>query len=138
MIDVVVAHDAAGTGSLTKKEIKNIASFVCRREKVKSAELSFVIVNDRKIRTINKNFLRHDYVTDVITFPLEEEKVNAEIYINVQQAVRQAKRYRVTLKNEMIRLIIHGTLHAFGYDDITQQGRDRMVRIQERYVSELS
>lgn len=138
MIDVAVFRDAAGSQSLTKNEIKEIVSFVCRHEKIKSAELSFVILNDRKIKAINKNFLRHDYVTDVITFPMETKKVNAEIYINIQQASRQAVKYGVTKKNELIRLIIHGTLHALGYDDTTPQERKRMEKVQERYVSEIS
>ncbi|MBI2430092.1 MAG: rRNA maturation RNase YbeY [Ignavibacteriales bacterium] len=138
MIDVVVIRDADASVRLTKKEIGNIVSFVCRQEKISGAELIFVIVNDRKIRAINKKFLHHDYITDVITFPLDMKRVNAEIYINPQQASRQAAKYGVTKKNELIRLIIHGTLHALGYDDSTPKSRERMERVQERYVSELS
>lgn len=138
MIDVAVIRDAAAPVRLTDKEIRKIINFVSKRERKKEAELSFVLVDDRKIQRINKKFLRHDYVTDVITFPLEEHKTNAEIYINVQQAARQARDYGVTLKNEMIRLLVHGTLHAYGYDDLTQRGRKRMERVQERYVSDLS
>jgi probable rRNA maturation factor len=119
-------------------EIKRIVEFVCVKEKIKNAELSFVIVNDRTIRTINKKFLRHDFVTDVITFPLEPSVINAEIYINTQQAKRQAKENYVTLKNEITRLVVHGTLHAIGYDDTTVILKKKMDSVQERYVSELS
>ncbi|MDP1677859.1 MAG: rRNA maturation RNase YbeY [Bacteroidota bacterium] len=119
-------------------EIKHIAKFVCNKEKIKNAELSFIIVNDRAIRTINKKFLQHDYVTDVITFPLEIKAVNAEIYVNSQQAKRQAKENNVTVKNELTRLVVHGTLHAIGYDDTTKVNQKKMNAIQERYVSVLN
>ena len=119
-------------------QFRRITEFVCRKEKVKNAELSFVIINDSTIRTINRKFLKHDYVTDVITFPLEHRQVNAEIYINVQQAKRQARENGVTIKNEMTRLVVHGTLHAIGYDDTTEVSKKNMDSIQERYVAELS
>jgi len=137
MISVAVtkAHNQI---QFSSSAIKHIAEFVCTREKIKNAELSFVIVNDRTIRTINKKFLNHDYVTDVITFPLEVKAVVAEIYINAQQAKRQSKENNVTVKNEIMRLIIHGTLHAIGYDDTSPVTQKRMHSIQERYVSALS
>lgn len=118
--------------------VKHIAEFVCKKEKIKDAELSFVVVNDRTIRTINKKFLHHDYVTDVITFPFELKSITAEIYINSQQAKRQSKENNVTVSNEMTRLVVHGTLHAIGYDDTTMVTKKKMNLIQERYVSELS
>lgn len=122
----------------TTSAFLRIAKFVCRKEKVKQAELSFVLVNDNTIKRINKKFLNHDFVTDVITFPLEVKKVQAEIYINAQQAKRQAKEYLVPVHNEMIRLIVHGILHAIGYDDRTVIQKRKMTAIQERYVAELS
>ncbi len=118
--------------------VKHIAEFVCKKVKIKKAELSFVFVNDKTIRSINKKFLSHDYVTDVITFPLELKTITAEIYINTQQAMRQSKKNNVTVKNEITRLVVHGTLHAIGYDDTTIVTKRKMNLIQERYVSELS
>ncbi|MFZ4620458.1 MAG: rRNA maturation RNase YbeY [Bacteroidota bacterium] len=130
----VVSHDVQIAATLVKK----IVQYVCLAEKVKVAELSFVIINDARIRTINRKFLGHDYVTDVITFPLELKEVSAEIYINGMQAKRQAKENHVSVRNEMTRLVVHGTLHAMGYDDTTPTSKKRMDSIQERYVSELS
>ena len=124
--------------SFPTKSVYHIAERVCHGEGVKKAELSFVIVNDGRIRRINKRFLKHDYVTDVITFPLETNGVNAEIYINSQQAQRQAKEIGISVKNEMTRLVVHGTLHAIGYDDSIPSSKKKMDKVQERYVAELS
>lgn len=120
------------------KNVQRIASYVCFNENVKHAELSFVILGDRVMKAINKKFLRHDYVTDVITFPLEEKEVNAEIYINARQLQRQAKEHKVSTKNEMTRLLVHGTLHALGYDDTEPLNKKKMFAVQERYVKRLS
>lgn len=124
--------------SVSSAFFRRIAEYVCRRERCRTAELTFVIVDDRDIQTINKKFLRHNAVTDIITFPLEHNSVNAEIYINAQQMKRQAKEYGVTMKNEMTRLVVHGILHAIGYEDSTIAGKRKMTARQEQYVAMLS
>ncbi|MFA6467888.1 MAG: rRNA maturation RNase YbeY [Bacteroidota bacterium] len=135
VIDVTKAYKEV---SFPVASFRGIAAFVCMKEKIRKADLSFVIVDDKTIRSINKRFLQHNYVTDVITFPLEQKGVNAEIYINAQQMKRQANENGVTMKNEMTRLIVHGTLHAIGYQDTSTATKRKMDSIQERYVSELS
>jgi len=137
-ITVSVFQNSTTEQPLKKTDIRRIISYICTQERVGTAELSVVLVDDKTIRAMNKHFLRHDYVTDVITFPLEEDRINAEMYINVQQAKRQAKEHRVSVQNEMTRLIVHGTLHALGYDDTTPTQRKKMHAVQERYVSDLS
>lgn len=137
MISVTLIKD--NTKSVfSKSAVERIVRFVCQREKIRRAELSIVLVNDTTIRKINKEFLKHNFVTDVITFPLEQDEVNAEIYINNQQVKRQAREHLVTQKNEMTRLIVHGVLHAIGYADTSRVTRKKMESIQERYVVELS
>jgi rRNA maturation RNase YbeY len=127
------------TVRLSKKRVQTITEMVCSGEKVIDAEVSVILVGDQKITAMNKKFLQHNYTTDVLTFPLEVGKnIQAEIYINVQQAKRQAVEYRVSVHNEVTRLIVHGLLHALGYDDQTPKGQEKMIRTQERYVSALS
>lgn len=123
----MIVVSSAGTTAFTfsLKKIRQIAEYVCEREKVNKAEFSFVFVGDTFIQKINKQFLRHNFVTDVITFPLEAKNINAEIYINIQQARRQAKEFSVTFYNEIIRLIVHGILHAIGYSDTTLSSKKK-------------
>lgn len=119
-------------------QVEKIVHSVCRKEKVKTGRFSFVFLGDAKIRIMNKKFLGHNVVTDVITFPLENESIDAEIYINIQQAKRQARQYNVSFLNEVHRLIVHGVLHGLGYKDSTPRLRRKMFGIQERYVQDLS
>jgi probable rRNA maturation factor len=80
--------------------------------------------------------LGHRFNTDVITFLIEKPPfLEAEIYINGNQARRQARLYKVTVKNEVTRLVIHGVLHALGYDDKRTKQRKQMFELQERYVT---
>lgn len=119
----------------TKHQAIQTVSFVLQKEKHRNADISIIFVDDVLITSINKKFLKHNFTTDVITFPLDDGNlISAEIYINVVQAKRQAKEFGVTIKNEIVRLIVHGTLHSLGYDDTTVESQKRMFRIQEQYV----
>jgi len=136
MITVDVAA-AAGLRAFPGTAVRRIVAHVCNAERVKSGHFSFVIVNDRMMRAINKKFLGHDYVTDILTFPMEEGEAVAEIYINAKQMKRQAGENGVTVTNEMLRLVVHGILHTLGYDDTTPKAKKEMERRQERYVAAL-
>jgi probable rRNA maturation factor len=106
------------------------------KEKVRTAQVNVVFVNDQDIHTMNKTYLQHDYPTDVITFSLEEETMDGEIYISVETAQQQAQEYNVSLTNELMRLAIHGTLHLIGYDDATVAGRQQMHQLENLYLEQ--
>jgi rRNA maturation RNase YbeY len=96
-------------------------------------------VGHRIMRRINRTFLGHRGTTDVISFPLADGiGVDAEVFINLDQARIQAKQYRVSYRNEVRRLLIHGTLHVLGYDDRKKQASERMQRRQEQYLAHLT
>jgi len=99
---------------------------VLHGEKKFHALLEFSIVDDQTIRAVNVTFLQHDYATDVITFPYEEgSRIEAEIFISGDTARRQAFEYRVSVREEVARLVIHGVLHVCGFDD--KRKRDKIV-----------
>ncbi len=94
-----------------------------------------VFVGSRFIRNINKQFLGHDAVTDVISFVLDGEGgPDGEIYVNLDRAKRQAREYGVRYTDEVRRLVVHGVLHLVGYDDATEQQRQTMQRREDRYL----
>jgi rRNA maturation RNase YbeY len=84
---------------------------------------------------MNREFLKHDYVTDVIAFPLGEDGgVEGEIYINLDAARKQAREYGVTYTQESRRLLIHGALHLLGYDDTTIRRKKKMSEREDMYL----
>jgi probable rRNA maturation factor len=96
-------------------------------------DVSIVLTSDEKLRQINVEFLEHDYFTDVITFDYNAgDLVNGEIYISIDTVRQNARNYKVSLKNELTRVMIHGILHLTGYDDKSEEGRTKM-RNREDY-----
>ncbi|HUL43013.1 MAG TPA: rRNA maturation RNase YbeY [Bacteroidota bacterium] len=110
---------------------------VLRGEKISSAALNIVFVPDKTMRGLNGTFLGHWHVTDVLSFPLSEQRqqLEGEVYVNLDQAARQARTYGVTAAEERSRLIIHGVLHLAGYDDARPAQRKRMRRREDHYLN---
>jgi probable rRNA maturation factor len=108
---------------------------VLRAERKQRASVSVVFVGSRYCRTLNKKYLGHDFVTDVLSFTIEPAKnLEGEIYVNVDKARQQAREYGVSVANELARLVIHGTLHLLGYDDRTMRGAKHMRKQEERHL----
>jgi probable rRNA maturation factor len=118
------------------KEIFRTVKSVYTHEGEEIPVLAIICTYNRFIRKINREFLGHDYSTDVIAFPLGNDGgVEAEIYINLDAARNQAKKYRVTYTHEVRRLLIHGALHLIGYDDRTQREKEKMHACEELYLA---
>ncbi|MBU0732000.1 rRNA maturation RNase YbeY [Patescibacteria group bacterium] len=96
---------------------KDIISFFTRIAKnfkaKKNMEVSLVIVDDDEMRKINKKWRKKDKTTDVLSFSLAPE--TGEILISCERVRAQARQFKVTNKEEIKRLILHGTLHLMGY-----------------------
>ncbi len=102
--------------------------------------LNTIICDDETILSLNREYLEHDYVTDVISFPnfTDDPLFLGEIYIDLDQAIRQAEEYGETPPRELARLIIHGILHLTGYNDMDDSQREIMVCKQEALLAELN
>lgn len=108
---------------------------VCRHARRRQAAVSFVLLDDEQIRALNATYLGHDYATDVITFPLGEPgALDGEIYIGAEVAVRQAREYAVPVREEVVRLAIHGLLHLLGHEDGDASSSASMRHVQESLV----
>ena len=94
-------------------------------------------VSSEDLLNINKKFLRHNYLTDIITFDYSKNKhlMDSELYISWQDAAGNAKKYGVSLEQELLRLVIHGVLHLLGYDDKSTEKRVVMKRMENRLVN---
>jgi probable rRNA maturation factor len=118
------------------RETFRVVSRVLRVEARRRLNVSVVFVNSPYIKYINKKFLNHNFVTDVIAFPLEDGiGLDGEIYVNLDRARSQARDYGVSFSDETRRLLIHGTLHLLGYDDTTPSHRRRMRQREEFYLN---
>ncbi|HDQ45185.1 MAG TPA: rRNA maturation RNase YbeY [bacterium] len=98
--------------------------------------LGLVFVDHVTSRRINREFMAHDEPTDVIAFRYDdgEDETWGEIYVNVERAREQSLEYGVSYENELARLIIHGLLHLFGYDDRDAGSRSVMREREDGLV----
>ncbi len=130
--------NAHGRRRTSKAMIVHCVRSVLNGERRRAARISVVLVDDRAMVRINREFLSHHGTTDVISFPLGEGvNLEGEIYVNLDKAARQARQFGVSGPSEIARLVIHGTLHLTGEDDRTAREARRMKRKEDRYVAAL-
>ncbi len=114
---------------------------VLRAEGARAAELSVTFLSDEGIARLNEEYLGHEGPTDVISFPLPDPggRVVGDIYIGRDQAARQAAELGAELREELLRLAVHGTLHVLGYEHPEEEGREDspMYRRQEELLAAL-
>ncbi len=119
-------------------EVRKLVRLVLRHERIRSAAVNVVFVDDAKMKDLNGTYLRHWYATDVLSFPLGERSpgpLEGEVYVNLDQALRQSREYRATFAEEKRRLVIHGVLHLAGHDDGTAARRRAMASREDSYLA---
>jgi probable rRNA maturation factor len=91
-------------------------------------DVNLLLVDDRRIRKINRRFLNHDYATDVIAFEMREREIFGDIVVSTETAKSQAAEQGHSLLKETTILAVHGLLHLIGYRDKKKKDRERMWR----------
>jgi len=122
--------------SLTGKEnIKQHIEYLFIKEKKKLEEIRYIFCSDEYLLQINKDFLQHDYYTDVITFDLSEgDATIAVVYISVDRVKDNAATQQTTFRQEMLRVLFHGALHLCGYKDKSKDQVKEMRNKEEKYI----
>ncbi len=134
-VSVFNAHPAR---RITRSLAARCVRAALRSEERRNAEITVVFLDGRACRKLNRQFLGHDRQTDVISFPLgERETTEGEVYVNIDRARVQAREYGVSERNEVARLVVHGTLHLLGYDDSTKKAAARMRKREDAIVRRL-
>ncbi len=113
---------------IVKKDITEIIRIITKELNIKKYHFACSFVSQETILAINKKHLNHDYYTDIITFNYGNEngKLEAEFYISPEEANTNSKKFKVELKSELIRLVIHGVLHCIGFNDKTKKEQKEM------------
>jgi probable rRNA maturation factor len=110
---------------------------VCENENAELTDLSYVFCSDEKLLEINRQFLNHDYYTDVITFDLSDidESIEGEIYISLDRIKDHAENLAISFEQELCRVMAHGLLHLIGYDDRTPESKTEMTEREDISLS---
>ena len=120
--------------------VRRVVAVVLQGERTGRSAMSVTFLTPSRMRTLNRRSLGYDRVTDVIAFRLaHDEVIMGDIYICPAMAQAAARRLKISRREELIRLIVHGTLHVLGFDHPSGVRRltSPMWRRQERYVRRL-
>jgi len=117
-----------------------LKSFIEKRVKKEGFSietLTYVFCSDKYLLKMNKDFLSHNYYTDIISFDLSETPGNliGEVYISVDRVKDNAKTLGTTLKEELHRVIFHGALHFCGYKDKKTADAKKMREMEDRWLN---
>ena len=94
-------------------------------------EINYVFCDDLFLNQINKEFLKHDSLTDIISFDYcLGKQVNGEIYISTERVIENAQLFHASFENELNRVMIHGVFHYLGYKDKTIEEK-KIMRLKE-------
>lgn len=159
-MNVVIANRQR-VKKIDSRLLKEIVSAILAELKIKNAEIEINLLGAKEMAALNETFLNHQGSTDVITFDYAdkvaqasrlsgeslERKVrrrdacatlNGEIFISVDDAIAQAKQFKTSWQSEIVRYVVHGILHLFGYDDLKPQLRRKMKRAENLLVRKLA
>jgi rRNA maturation RNase YbeY len=97
--------------------------------------IDYIFCSDEYLLEINKEFLQHDFLTDIITFDLSvDASISSEIYVSIDRVRENAKLFNTSLNRELYRVMIHGALHLLGYKDKTKREIAFMRNKEEHYL----
>ncbi|MBE0570891.1 MAG: rRNA maturation RNase YbeY [Ignavibacteriaceae bacterium] len=122
--------------SINKKTVHRLISSLRKEFNLSISFLSISFISSSKLRDINKEYLKHDYDTDIITFNYSKKlkDIDGEILISFEEARRNAKKYDVTYGKELCRLVIHGMLHLLNFDDNNKENKKIMKRMENKLI----
>ncbi|GAB4137383.1 MAG: hypothetical protein Tsb009_04910 [Planctomycetaceae bacterium] len=144
-------NDSQDHLTIDESLIRNVIETTLSVERVARAAISVALVDNAKIHELNRQFLNHDYETDVLSFLLECEKhetrsededsqypgaglhIEGELIISTEMAAQRAADYHWSFGDELVLYLVHGLLHLVGYDDQTEDQREQM-RARERAI----
>lgn len=116
------------------KGIKELTALVSKEEKFKPENINYIFCEDKFIRKINRNYLGHDYETDILTFFDEDESgiTEGELLISLDTVKSNSEYFKTDFRNELNRVAVHGLLHLCGYND-TNFSEKKIIRKKEDY-----
>jgi probable rRNA maturation factor len=119
-----------------RRRVRRAVERIVRDAEITTAQISVAIVDDPAIAKLHQQFLNDPEPTDVLSFLLERSPgvLEGEVVVSAETAQSCAPSYGCTAADELLRYIIHGTLHLVGYDDTTAQKRAVMQKREEEYL----
>ena len=109
--------------------------YAVKNEQCFTGNLSYIFCSDEYLWNMNKQYLGHDYYTDIITFDyVSDGKISGDMFISYDRIVDNARKFGVSCEMELLRVMIHGVLHLVGYDDLTDEQEAEIHKMEDFYI----
>ena len=104
-------------------------------EQKKMGNITYIFCSDEYLWNMNKQFLNHDYYTDIITFDyVKDNVISGDLFISYDRIKDNAEKFNVLRETELLRVMIHGVLHLVGYDDLTDEDEIEIHKREDFYL----
>ena len=137
---VILIADQQSTLPIDEELLQDAVKAVFRQSVYSSGMVSIAVVDDPTIHQINREFLEHDYPTDVLSFVLEDRAphLEGELIVSTDTAIENAVEYGWSASNELLLYVIHGALHLVGYRDKHDDDISEMRAAEEEILKQLN
>lgn len=110
--------------------------YTCKNEGCETQNITYIFCSDEYLLNVNRQYLNHDYYTDIITFDyVKEKEISGDLFISYDRIVDNAKTFGVSCETELLRVMIHGVLHLIGYDDLTDEDEAEIHKMEDFYIN---
>lgn len=108
-----------------------------KSEKKTLAQLNYIFCSDTYLLQINKEYLNHNTLTDIVTFDNSEDKksIQGDIFISIDRILENSEKFSASFDDELHRVMIHGVLHLIGYGDKDDRSKVKMRKKEDAYLS---
>lgn len=121
---------------IKKRETANWIKSVTKSYGKQTGDISYLFCSDEKILEVNRQYLQHDFYTDIITFDYSEgNRISGDIFISLDTVLSNSIQYDTDFEEELYRVIIHGVLHLCGINDKSEAESKQMKEAEERALS---
>jgi rRNA maturation RNase YbeY len=136
MDNIINIFNESSKKTLPRKKIIEALEKIISDENINNVSVNVIFADNKIIKKINQKYLNHNYATDVISFKLEDEPLEGEIYISVDIARTNALEYKASWTEELTRYAIHGFLHLLGYEDFSLNDKEKMRKLEDKYLQQ--
>jgi len=124
--------------SINQNHIKKYINSLINNELKECGEISVVFCSDNYLLEMNKQYLNHDYFTDIITFDyVEGDTISGDLFISFDRIKENAEQFNTELVKEIYRVVFHGVLHLVGYNDKTDEEQSLMTEKENFYLKKV-
>ncbi len=115
--------------------LRNWIEYTIRNENKELGNISYIFCSDEYLWGMNKQYLNHDYYTDIITFDyVKDDIISGDLFISYDRILDNAEKFKVLRETELLRVMIHGVLHLIGYDDVTDELEKEIHKKEDFYI----